>query len=104
MSVSVAERIINGDLDDEFDEISKAMSSRRKIIRQMTTAKNMMNIKVSDVVVLKGLTPKELNGRKGKVVDKNRSTIQVRFNDGRSTRKFGPTSLVTVPAVCVEKV
>jgi hypothetical protein len=98
------DKIINGDFDSQLDDMQDAMNDRRKIVRQMTTAKNMMNIKVSDIVVLKGLTPKELNGRKGKVTAKKRSTISVKFTDGKTTSRFREGATVRVPAVCVERV
>jgi hypothetical protein len=94
--------IIGGIHDHQLDEILDACYQRKKLTRDQNTAMAMATIKVGDVVVLKNLRPKYINGLKGKVVEKKRTKISVELHTGQDTGRFGRR--VTCPASCLEKV
>jgi hypothetical protein len=93
--------IINGNHDSELSEITDAVNHRKKLKRSQTTAIAMATIVVGDIVILKGLTPKYVNGLKAKVVGKKQTKLNVTLVDGPVGR-FGGSC--TVPASCVDKV
>jgi hypothetical protein len=101
-SMSLLSEIISGTHDAELGSLSDAIHERKKLKRSQETATAMATIRVGDVVVLKNLRPKYINGLKGKVVSKARSKISVRLNDGQNTGRFGQS--VTCPASCLDKV
>jgi len=98
--MTVVEQIINGDLDGELDSIKEALRQRRKLKSSQKTAMAMITINVGDIVVLKNLTPKYVNGERAKVVKKNRTKFQVKLD--KPVGRFG--TLVTVPASCLDRV
>jgi len=106
--MSIATDIIQGKYDNELNDIQGAVNTRRKLNRNQNQAVVLATINVKDIVVLHGLTPKLLNGLKGKVTDINRTTISVMLDEKpprsnrRGSRQIG--QLVRVPAVCVKKV
>ena len=102
--MTIAEKIIKGELDNELNDIVDAIKMRRKANREQTVALNMITISVGDPAKLKGLTPKRLNGRKVQILKKNRKTIKCKFTDSVSDSRFPVGSIVTVPASCLEKI
>lgn len=98
--MNLAEEIINGNHDADLDQIVEAIRQRRKLNRSKDTALTMATVNVGDVVVLKGLTPKYLNGNQGKVVGKRRTKIEVQMD--QAIGRYG--RMVTVPATCIDKV
>lgn len=100
--MTIAQRIINGELDKELAQISEAIRQRKISTRYQATALAMVEMKVGDVVVLKNLNPKYINGLRGKILEKKRTKISVLLDEGQDTGRFGRR--VTCPASCLEKV
>ena len=100
-SMTIVEQIINGDHDAELQSIVEAVRERKKLNRSKNTAIAMVSMKVGDIVVLKNLSPKYVNGLKAKIVEKKRTKFAVTLVDGSVGRFSGR---VTVPASCMEKV
>jgi hypothetical protein len=100
--MSLLSEIINGDHDDDLQSIQDACRERKKLNRSKDTALAMSTLKVGDVIVLKGLNPKYINGCQGKITEKRRTKFTVRLDDGQHTGRFGKT--VVVPATCMNKV
>lgn len=94
--------IISGKHDAELDEISNAISQRKKLTRSQNTAMAMATIKIGDIVVLKNLSPKYVNGLKAEVKGKKRTKLSVQLVDGPVGRFSGGP--VNVPASCVDLV
>jgi len=91
--------IISGKHDAELDEIINAVSQRKKLTRSQNVAMAMATIKIGDIVVLKNLSPKYVNGLKAEVKGKKRTKLSVELVDGPVGR-FG--GIVTVPASNVD--
>jgi ribosomal protein L21E len=100
--MSLLADIIDGKHDGELSEITEAIRQRKKLNSSKNTAKAMATIKVGDVVVLRNLSPKYINGCTGKVMSKKRTKFAVRLDDGQYTGRFGLN--VNVPATCIDKV
>lgn len=99
--MGLLEDIISGKHDSELDELSEVIRQRKKLTRSQNTALAMATIKVGDIVVLKNLSPKYVNGLKAEVIEKKRTKCAVKLVDGAVGRFSGR---VTVPASCMEKV
>ena len=100
--MTIVERIMNGEFDNELKDISFWIGQRNKALRLKTTAKAMVEIKVGDIVVLRNLKPQYVNGLTAKVTGKMRTKLTVEIEDGQYTGRFGRK--VTVPASCLDKV
>jgi preprotein translocase subunit YajC len=94
--------IISGVHDHQLEEMSEAIRQRKKLKRTQNTAMAMVTMKVGDVVILKGLNPKYINGLRGKVVDLKRTKISVMLDEGQYTGRFGRR--VVCPANCLDRV
>lgn len=96
---------------DQLRGIFDAGNARRKIVSSMETARKAATIKVATEVELSNLSPKYLNGLKGKVteVDKNRvtveldadSTARLEMTNQRRFRRFAADKAITIPGVPV---
>ena len=102
--MTIAQQILNGTLDSEIEDIITALKVRRKHQRQVKISSNMMTVSVGDPVMLKGLTPKKLNGRKGTLQEKKRTRVIVKLNDGINDARNPTGSTVNIPAVCIEMI
>jgi len=98
--MTIIEQIINGDLDADLDGISDALRERKKLKKSKTSALNMATIAVGDIVVLRNLKPKYVNGLRAKVVGKKRTKLEVELE--RPVGRF--SGIVTVPVSCLDKV
>ena len=94
------QKIISGMMDSELDAISKAIDTRKKLLRETKIALTMSDLKIGDKVKLRDLRPKYINGIVAEVVKLNRTTVAVRMPE-RSGRFSG---IVNCPASCLDKV
>ena len=104
--------IIDGEHDANLAEIFAAIRDRQQIVRTINDSKALATIKVGDKVVLKGLSPKYLNGAECEVVAGPKTSrskrISVKLLDPKTCNykaaaRFGSFP-VQVPVGCVEKV
>lgn len=101
--------IVHGDFDNDLDNISEAVRSRRKEANRKQAQINALTISPGARVVLKGLSPQYLNGITGEVVAppahargrRGKARLYVKTDDPRARRYGDPLS---VPANCVEAV
>lgn len=102
--------IVHGDFDNDLDNISEAVRSRRKEANRKQAQINALTISPGARVVLKGLSPQYLNGITGEVVEppasarrgrRGKARLYVKTDDPRARRYSNPLS---VPANCVEAI
>lgn len=85
--------IITGRYDDQIDAIAEAARSRRNALRTAQAH----TLKEGDVVVLSGLSPKYINGKKATVVAVKRTRVTV--SPVEPVGKF--RGLCDVPLTCI---
>lgn len=100
--MTIIQQIMNGDFDNNLTDMVEAIQERRKLTRFQNNFIAMVDIKIGDTVVLKGLKPSYVNGLKAKVIGKKRTKLSIEIISGQDTGRFG--RFVTVPADCLEKV
>ena len=102
--MNLIEDILNGKHDEDLESLSNALNGRKKIIREQKTAIALCSLNVDDIVVLRNLTPKYVNGSKGIITEKRRKKFSVKLIDPSYRVRQRFSGNVVVPATCIEKV
>jgi hypothetical protein len=99
--------IINGEYDDDLERIRQAIRSREKEASRKRAEVNMLTLEPGVRVVMRGLSPKYLNGRTGTIVPASPgygaraiAVKQDEFGYGGSRDR----EIVHVPPQCVERI
>lgn len=103
-ATAVLDAIFNGEVDDYFDEIITAIRDRQRAMRHSMANFNKVQLTPGTRVVLKGLSPKYLNGLHGAVTGKECTRprdLNVQLDPGQYTGRFA--SSVNVPASSLER-
>lgn len=93
----------------EVKAIQQALLLRQKTIQRQEAIQNEAFLQLGDIVRLKSLKPKYLNGRLGEIVDRHPKGFMVQLNppsgrEAMTARRFDGVRPVIVPANCLEKV
>lgn len=93
--------------DSEVKAMQQALILRQKTLQRAEAIKNEALLQPGDMVRLKGLKPRYLNGVIGEIIDRHPKGFSVQLTQGTTgmtSRRFDGTRPVIVPANCMEKV
>lgn len=107
----VVSAIARGELDGDIDNLFDALKRRRKAVGRQLADINSATLKPGARVMLKGLSPKSLNGHTGVIAvnspyaSRNSFTVDLDSpHYGRSRRANGETTVHGIPAQCVQSI
>lgn len=92
--------------DTELDKILEVFNDRRKMLRMRQAADAKIKFSLGDTVMLRGLSPKYLDGTKVTIIGSAEKSFLVKLEPGASRRvvdRVGGAAF-KVPASCVMEV
>lgn len=92
-----------GELDEHFDALQKAISTRRSLVREQEALVNKYTMQPGDTVRVVHISPKYLVGKLARVVEANRTRFVIEPL-GSGWGRFQGSKRLTIPMSSVEKV